>query len=141
MKEELEIVKVDSPGEDEWGAIGGGINQYNLENAGPENAKRVCFVLRNTEEKIVGGVIGLVYWNWLCIDLVWIQIEFRGQGYGTELLNLAETEARKLGAEHIHLDTFSFQAPDFYLKHGYRVFGELNNFPAEHKRIYMTKDI
>lgn len=141
MTEELDIVRIDSPGDDEWGAIGGGINEYNQQHAGPENAKRVCFVLQDPEKKVVGGVIGLVYWDWFAIDLMYIQDPFRGQGYGTQLLKLAEDEARAMDVKHIHLDTFSFQAPDFYIKNGYEIFGTLDQFPSGHKRFYMTKNI
>jgi hypothetical protein len=43
------------------------------------------------------------------------------------------------GGRHVFLDTFSFQAPGFYLKHGYEVFGELPGFPAGHTRFYLKK--
>jgi hypothetical protein len=50
-------------------------------------------------------------------------------------------EARWRGARNAYLDTFSFQAPDFYQRHGYRVFGELVDFPPGHTRYYMTKQL
>jgi hypothetical protein len=40
---------------------------------------------------------------------------------------------------HAYLDTFSFQAPDFYKKLGYEVFGELQDFPHGHQRYFMKK--
>ena len=40
-----------------------------------------------------------------------------------------------------HLDTFDFQAKDFYLEHGYSVFGVLENAPKGHSRYYMKKDL
>jgi len=52
---------------------------------------------------------------------------------------IAEDEARHRGAKNAYLDTFSFQAPDFYKKHGYRVFGELQDFPPGHQRHFLTK--
>jgi hypothetical protein len=39
------------------------------------------------------------------------------------------------------LDTFDFQAEGFYLKNGYKPFGEINNFPSEQKRIYFSKEL
>ena len=141
MVEEINIVYVESPGGDEWGAIGGGINTYNQEKAGEEKSQRVCYVLHTPEEEIVGGVIGLIYWDWFYVDLMWIREEFRRQGYGHRLLNLAEEEARQRGARFAHLDTFSVQAPEFYKKHGYRVFGELHEFPNGHQRYYLTKEL
>jgi hypothetical protein len=58
---------------------------------------------------------------------------------GTILLNKVEEKAKQLGATLSHLDTFDFQAKDFYLKHGYEVFGVLDDCPKDHKRYYMKK--
>jgi GNAT superfamily N-acetyltransferase len=138
MDKEYTIISVDEP---EWDIIGSGINEYNQQQAGEEHGKNLCFVLKGSDQVVLGGVIGQTYWDWLFINLMWLKDEFRGQGYGQQLLALAEDEARKRGAKHAYLDTFSFQAPDFYKKYGYRVFGELPDFPAGHTRYFMTKDL
>ena len=138
MDEEYQIVSVDQP---EWDIIGGGINAFNTRHAGDEHAKRLCFVLKGPDQAVLGGVIGITYWDWLYIDLMWIQEELRGRGFGHKLLTLAEEEARGRGAKNVYLDTFSFQAPDFYKKHGYRVFGELPDFPPGHQRYFLTKQL
>ncbi|NTU64122.1 MAG: GNAT family N-acetyltransferase [Chloroflexi bacterium] len=75
------------------------------------------------------------------IDLLWLKEELRGRGYGHRLLMLAEDEARQRGATHAYMDTFSFQAPDFYQRHGYQVFGELKDFPHGHQRYFLTKQL
>jgi len=141
MDEEYQIVYVEKPEQSAWGIIGRGINNYNTEHAGDEKAQRICFVLQGADQEIVGGVIGAVYWDWLYVDLMWLPDEFRGQGYGHRLLTLIEEEARQRGAKNAFLDTFSFQAPNFYNKHGYRIFGELENFPSGHTRYYLTKQL
>jgi GNAT superfamily N-acetyltransferase len=138
MSDELRILSMEDP---PWAVIGGGISSYNEERAGDDNAHRVCFVLKSADDKVVGGVIGVVYWDWFSLDLMWMEDEYRGQGYGHRLLTMAEEEAQNRGARHVHLDTFSFQAPGFYQKHGYEVFGELQDFPAGHQRHYMRKDL
>lgn len=138
MNEEYQIVFASEPA---WEVIGPAINDYNKEHGGDERSQRLCFVLKGPDDVVVGGVIGIVYWDWLSIDLMWIKEELRGHGYGHRLLTLIEDEARRRGAKNVHLDTFSFQAPDFYKKHGYRVFGELPNFPAGHHRYYLTKQL
>lgn len=139
--DEYQIKQVDKVDDPVWEAIGGGINFFNEEQAGPENAKRICFVVYDMDEKIAGGVIALVYWNWLYIDLMWLRPDLRRKGFGSRLLGLAEDEAKKLGAEHVYLDTFSFQAPEFYKKQGYRVYGELQDFPKGFQRYFMTKEL
>jgi len=138
MDEEYQISYLDEP---EWGIIGKGIRSYNTQQAGDDGYKSLCFVLRGPDEKVVGGVIGATYWDWLYIDLIWLKEEFRGQGYGHRLLTLAEEEARKRKVKNAYLDTFSFQAPEFYKEHGYRVFGELPNFPVGHQRYFLTKQL
>ncbi len=136
MTDPYTIQQVDSP---EWDIIGGGIDAHNQEKAGDYQAKNLCFVLKDPAGNILGGVIGNTYWNWLSVNLMWLREDLRGQGYGSQLLKLLEDEARRLGATHAHLDTFSFQAPEFYKKNGYEVFGELADFPAHHRRYYMRK--
>ena len=138
MDEGYQIVYIEQPA---WEIIGGGITDYNSQQAGDDEGKNLCFVLRSPDQEIVGGVIGATYWNWLYINLMWIKEEFRGRGFGHQLLTLAEQEARQRGAEYAYLDTFSFQAPGFYKKHGYEVFGELNNFPPGHQRYFLSKHL
>ena len=141
MDEEYQIVCVDKPEESAWGIIGQGVHNYNMQQAGDQEFQRLCFVLHAPDQVIVGGVIGEVYWDWLYLDLLWVKDELRGRGYGHRLLTIAEQEARQRGAKNAYLDTFSFQAPDFYKQHGYQVFGELQDFPPGHQRFFLTKQL
>jgi GNAT superfamily N-acetyltransferase len=141
MDEEYNIVHVDKPGESVWGVIGGGIHNYNNQQAGDSQDKKLCFVLYAPDQEIVGGLIGETYWGWLYINLLFVKDELRGRGYGHRLLTIAEDEARRGGAKNAYLDTFSFQAPDFYKQHGYQVFGELKDFPPGHQRYFLTKQL
>jgi N-acetylglutamate synthase-like GNAT family acetyltransferase len=141
MDEEYQIVYVDEPEQSAWGIIGRGISHYNKQQAGDQNFHRLCFVLQAPDQGIVGGVIGELYWEWFHLDLLWVKDELRGRGHGHRLLTRAENEAQQRGAKNVYLDTFSFQAPDFYKQHGYEVFGELQNFPPCHQRYFMTKQL
>jgi GNAT superfamily N-acetyltransferase len=139
MVEEYCIVYVDEPEQSAWGTIGWGIRTYNEQHAGDNHFQRLCFVLQSPDQEIAGGVIGEVYWDWLHVDLLWVKDELRGRGHGHRLLTRVEDEARHRGAKNAYLDTFSFQAPDFYKQHGYQVFGELQDFPPGHQRYFLTK--
>jgi GNAT superfamily N-acetyltransferase len=72
---------------------------------------------------------------------LWVSETVRGSGYGTALMQAAEREAVRRGVRNIFLNTFSFQAVDFYLKLGYTIFGELEDFPPGHKRVFLQKKL
>lgn len=141
MTEEYPIIPVDNPEQSAWGIIGRGLDEYNQQQAGPENSRRICYAVQTPDGEIASGVIAVTYWDWLFINLMWLREDLRGRGYGGRLLALAEEAGRRHGATHAHLDTFSFQAPDFYAKHGYHVFAELPDCPAGHRRFYLTKEL
>lgn len=141
MDEEYSIVNIGQPDDPVWEVIGGSISRYNKQQAGDDKPQRLCFVIRGPDQAIVGGVIGVMFWNWLFVDLMWIKDELRGRGYGQRLLALIEEEARQRGATNAHLDTFSFQAPGFYQRQGYKVFGQLEDFPPGHRRYFLTKQL
>lgn len=52
-----------------------------------------------------------------------------------------EQKAKEMGVIHSHCDTFDFQAKDFYLKHGYSIFGVIENCPPKHQLYYLSKVI
>lgn len=90
--------------------------------------------------KILAGIIVKMYcWKCIYIDTFWIDESMRGEGLGTLLLEEVERVAKENGSHLIHLDIFDFQAKDFYLAHGYSVFGELEDCPKGHTRYFMSK--
>lgn len=141
MDEAYRIVYVEKPEESAWGIIGRGVSDYNHQHAGDQKFQRLCFALQGPGRQIVGGVLGELYWGWLHVDLLWVEEALRGRGYGHQLLVAVEEEARQRGARHAFLDTFSFQAPDFYQRHGYQVFGQLGDFPPGHQRYFLKKEL
>lgn len=138
MEQKIEIKHLEEPA---WEIIGGGITEYNTQMAGDDQGKNLCFVLEDPDGEVLGGVIGMTYWNWLYISLMWLPDNLRGKGYGHKLLEMAEEEGRKRGAQYAYLDTFSFQAPGFYQKFGYQEFGKLEDFPPGHTRYFMKKEL
>ena len=96
--------------------------------------------MRDDEDQIVGGITGTIFWHRLYIDFLWMEESLRGKGYGSNLLMEIESFAREQNCRLIQLDTFSFQAPDFYQKNGYEVVGMVEEFPTkEHKQYYLVK--
>jgi GNAT superfamily N-acetyltransferase len=92
------------------------------------------------EGQIIAGVNSFIYhWGILYIDVLFVDERYRGKNLGTRLLQQVENEAMKMGVHLSHLDTFDFQAKDFYLKQGYEIFGVLDDCPKGHKRFYFKK--
>ena len=90
--------------------------------------------------KIIAGCVARMYcWNVAYIDTLWVDKNCRDKGLGSKLLAKVESAAKGKGCYLIHLDTFDFQAKAFYEKHGYEVFGALDDCPKEHCRYYLKK--
>lgn len=91
-------------------------------------------------ERVVGGLIGSTNWNWLSIKYLWVDEALRGKGVGKQLVEAAEARAKEQrGCIGAHVDTHSFQAKGFYIKLGFEVFGEIDDYPIGHTRIYLKK--
>jgi GNAT superfamily N-acetyltransferase len=102
----------------------------------------IALFVRDEEGRIVGGVNGNYgTFRWLYVNALWVEESLRGRGFGTQLMNRIEAEAIKHGCKNAFLNTMSFQAPEFYKKLGYTVFAELEDFPAEHSRIFFRKKL
>lgn len=96
----------------------------------------------NANGEIIAGCVARMYcWNVLYIDILWVDKNYRNQGLGSKLLEYVEDTAKKKGCYLIHLDTFDFQAKDFYIKQGYEIFGILLECPKNHCRYYLKKSI
>lgn len=121
------------------------INLYNLEKVAAsikENWIPFEHVIKNERGEVIAGILaGLGCWGGLEIKIVWVREDYRKSGIGTKLLIETEEKAKSKGAIIALLDTFDFQAKDFYLKNGYTIFGELDNFPIGHKRYYLQKKL
>ncbi|MCX4165031.1 MULTISPECIES: N-acetyltransferase [Paraburkholderia] len=90
-------------------------------------------------KEVVGGLVGRTSLGLFFINLVYVPENLRKGGIGTAMLKEAEAEAKRRGCSRAVLFTITFQAPEFYLKHGYRIFGEIPCEPEGTARIYMVK--
>jgi ribosomal protein S18 acetylase RimI-like enzyme len=115
--------------------------RYNASQAGPLNDQKLVLTVRGSDQALLGGLVGVQYWNGMFIDLLWVHERLRGRGVGTELMKRAEAAARSRGGEVIFLSTWSFQAPGFYEKLGYTSFGTLEGMPPSARRIWYSKRI
>ncbi|MBH5328887.1 GNAT family N-acetyltransferase [Eikenella sp. S3360] len=109
--------------------------------AHPDTAPEQADFLAFDGGTLAGGIIGAVAYNWYALDLLYVGAAYRRQGLGSRLLGQAETFARHRGLTGIRLETWRFQAKDFYLKNGYRIFAELPDCPPGTTVYFMSKTL
>ncbi len=132
----------DTPADADLSVVEQGLHEHNLAQLCAEivfNYARLASFARGADGRIVGGVYGEVFWQWLYIRTLWVEPTLRGRGIATALLKAVEGAAQARGIHQVHLETTDFQALDFYQKLGYTVFGELHNKPAGHTWYYIQK--
>ena len=100
----------------------------------------ICYACFDNET-LVGGVVGVLQFDNLYIDLLFVELSYRHQGIASNLMKLLEEEALNQGINQAYLGTTSFQAKDFYQRFGYEVKVALPNFPKGHTHYTMVKKL
>ena len=89
--------------------------------------------------KLLGGLTGKAHLGWLYVKLLAMAPEARGHGVGAKLMRRGEEVAREMGLVGVYLDTYDFQAPEFYEKLGYTEIGRLPAAGGHPQRIWFRK--
>ena len=116
-----------------------GLVKFNRQQAGPLKYSRTVLSVRDGKRRLLGGLILQSYWRESYIELLWLSARARRSGLGSKLIEEAERRARRRGSRLIHLNTYSFQAPRFYEKQGYRRFGGMSGSPRGESRRFYAK--
>jgi GNAT superfamily N-acetyltransferase len=92
------------------------------------------------DNKLIGGAIGFIEYNWYFLDLLYVNEEYRGKNVGTNLIKKIEEFAIKEHLIGVRMETWDFQARGFYEKNGYIVFAEIKNCPPGTIDYYLKKE-
>jgi len=114
------------------------LRAFNQKAAGKIDYRPLAISLREGKE-MIGGLAGSSFWGWMYIELLWIAEDERRKGLGKLLIKKAESEAGKRGVRNMLISTFSFQAPGFYKRLGYRQIAKLKDFPRGHSQFWFAK--
>lgn len=117
------------------------LRAYNDSQAGPSQGRPLVIQVNDPMGATLGGLWGYTGYGWLFTQLLVVPDSLRGQGVGTQLMQLAETEAITRACHSAWLDTFEFQARGFYERLGYSCFAELPNYPVGFSRFFMKKGL
>jgi GNAT superfamily N-acetyltransferase len=119
--------------------IARGLGGFNRAAYGPLRGTEQWIFARDADGAIQGGARCDIAWGWLYLDWLWVDEARRGQGLGLRLLGAAEALARERACRGVHLNTWSFQAPGFYAKHGYAEAGRVADMPPGAIRHWFVK--
>ena len=111
---------------------------YNEARAGPGDWETLAITVRDQQGEILGGLWGRIGYNFFFVEIFALGAA-RGHGLGRRLMGMAEAEALKRNLSGLWLDTWSFQAPDFYRKLGFEECGRITDYPPGHDRIFFVK--
>ncbi len=97
-----------------------------------------CF-LRDDEGELQAGIYGFSWGGYAMIEWLWVLPSHRRAGLGSELLHAVEADVQTRGCRIIRVNTYTFQAPDFYRKFGYEQIGYAEDTPLDHGEVFLAK--
>ncbi|MFI5014465.1 MAG: GNAT family N-acetyltransferase [Hyphomicrobiales bacterium] len=131
----------DAPDAAAHAVISDGLNAFNDMVTGYADRRSLAVLVSDPDSgEVIGGATGRTSLGLLFIEVVYLPASLRGRDIGTRVIEMMEEEARRRGCRVGVLYTISFQAPGFYQRLGWRVFGEIPCDPPGTSRVFMTKD-
>ncbi|WP_128003675.1 GNAT family N-acetyltransferase [Piscinibacter defluvii] len=125
----LSYVRTDTPPEDWLRLVDEGLDRHNYSVAPLNEVRQLAAFATDSQGQVVGGAVGRTWGK--CCELLqlWVAQEYRSAGVGSQLLRKFEAHARGRVCSIFYLTTLSFQAPEFYQRHGYVVLAEIAGYP------------
>lgn len=143
VKDDFDLTLETTDSEEDVNFIEEALRQQNrLEAPSTQSKEPVKYnlVIKDRRGDVVGGVITTIYRYSMYVETLWIDEKYRKCGYGLKLMQQAEETARAHGCTMMQLDTFNYQAPDFYKKLGFVQYGELG-YKEGFVRHYLMKSL
>ena len=128
-----------NPSQTEIDFVRESLMQWNNDRVGADGHTPLNLVEYDADGSVIAGLLGGTYWGWMYVDILWVRADHRNRGIGSNLLAEAEREAVRRGCHYVHLDTMSWQAPEFYQKHGYEIIGVLPDIPEGNQKYLLMK--
>lgn len=117
------------------------IRSYNRSKREAAESEPLNLYIEDDSGEIMAGLVAETFGNWLEIEYLFVKEDLRGQGIGSQLLQQAESEAKKRNCRYVFVNTYQFQAPAFYQKQGYKEVFTLKDYPYDGQRHYYQKNL
>lgn len=98
-----------------------------------------CHIEENGQ--LVAGIVAEAAFDTLEVEFLCVREPYRKKGYGRALLGHVENMARDNGIKRVILNTYSFQAPDFYRSMGYTELFCIDPCFKDSKQYYFIKHL
>ena len=121
--------------------IGELVRSYNRSKRETAESEPLNLYVEDEHGQLLAGSVAETFGNWLEIEYLFVKEDLRGQGIGSQLLQQAESEAKKRNCRFAFVNTYQFQAPAFYQKYGYKEVFVLKDYPYSGQRHYYQKDL
>ena len=121
--------------------IGELVRSYNRSKREAAESEPLNLYVEDDSGELLAGLVAETFGNWLEIEYLFVKEDLRGQGIGSQLLQQAESKAKKRNCRFAFVNTYQFQAPAFYQKHGYQEVFTLKDYPCTGQRHYYQKDL
>ena len=115
------------------------LDAFNRQQTGRDDFQPLHLVMRDLDGKVIAGLKSVTGWDWLYVQVLWVDAPHRRRGIGSQLLERAEHEARARGCVGACLSSYDFQAPAFYHRHGYSSFGKIDEYPRGQTMYFLSK--
>lgn len=94
--------------------------------------------VEDTQQNLVGGATGVTYYGCLYVDMLWLASSLRHKGWGTKLMQEAESIGKEQGCTFATVATMDFEALSFYQKLGYVIEFTREGY-ANNTKMYMLR--
>jgi ribosomal protein S18 acetylase RimI-like enzyme len=138
-REQLTFTVHDDVPRDEGRVVDGGLGEANAAAAPLHEVRPLSCFARSAGGRVVGGVVGRTWVSCCEIRQLWVEPAHRRAGIGTSLVRAFERQAEARGCRTFYLDTFSFQAPDFYRTLGYRAELVIDGYAPDIRKYTMVR--
>lgn len=113
---------------------------YSLKKIGKTSNYDSWIYVAHINNEIIGAIRGDIMWGVVHIELLMVKPEFRKEGIGKNLYNRVVELATKMNCNMITVETFDFQAPNYWQSLGFKIDFTREGY-TENTLYYLSKKI
>ena len=112
---------------------------FNVRATGAGDQQGLSVRVTGAGGELIAGLAGWTWGDCSGIASLWVHEQHRREGWGSRLVQAAQDEARRRGCTQMNVSSLTFQAPDFYRRHGFIETGRTQGIPGGHADVHFWK--